>query len=348
MQKINRDPAIRQGVAVFFTGGTIGMEPNPRGDGEPGSAFERLLTTVGPDQHGVELMPIRWSDLPSPHMTPERMFELAQDVAGALRKPNIAGAVVLHGTDVLVEAAFMADLVVDVDKPVVYTGAMRYFGELGYDGIRNLISGVQACLTPLPAGMGVVVLMTDRFFAAREVVKIHSVNTDSFTSPESGPVACVAGERVVVSRLGATRQRLLPEPPKRIETNVELVSCYVGMTERVLEDVLAREPQGIVLEGFGAGNVPPEIVPSLEKAVARGIPVVLATRCVEGGVWPIYAYRGGGASLRRMGVILAGRLAGPVARILLMAALGQGRDVQFIRMLFETDYAAQPPIEGSL
>ena len=52
-----------------------------------------------------------WADLPSPHITPELMFRLAQDVDQALQAPETLGAVIIHGTDVLVESAFMADLV---------------------------------------------------------------------------------------------------------------------------------------------------------------------------------------------------------------------------------------------
>jgi L-asparaginase len=73
----------------------------------------------------------------------------------------------------------------------------------------------------------------------------------------------------------------------------------------------------------------------VEKTISRGIPVVLTTRCPEGGVWPMYAYAGGGADLARRGVILGGRLSSPKARILLMVALGATRSLKRIRRIFE-------------
>ena len=94
---------------------------------------------------------------------------------------------------------------------------------------------------------------------------------------------------------------------------------------------------GIVVEGFGAGNVPPGVVPALEKALGRGLPVVLTTRCPEGGVWPMYAYPGGAADLLAKGVILGGRLSAPKARVKLMVALGAGGDTAAVRRLFEKD-----------
>ena len=62
---------------------------------------------------------------------------------------------------------------------------------------------------------------------------------------------------------------------------------------------LSRRPSTsiAIAEGFGAGNVPPGLVPAVEKAAACGIPVVLTTRCPEGGVWPMCAYPGGDADL---------------------------------------------------
>ena len=108
----------------------------------------------------------------------------------------MCGAVVLHGTDVLVETAYLADLTLRTHKPVVFTGAMRYYSETGFDGIRNLLNGIKACVLPLPAAAGVVLLMTDRIFGARDVIKVHSLNVDAFEAPECGPVAYVAGEDV--------------------------------------------------------------------------------------------------------------------------------------------------------
>ena len=63
------------------------------------------------------------------------------------------------------------------------------------------------------------------------------------------------------------------------------------------------------------------------------VPVAVTSRCIEGGVWPIYGYPGGGADLETRGAILCGRLDGPKARIRLMCALGLTRDMDEIRAL---------------
>jgi len=325
-------------VVVFFTGGTITMRPRSDERGVvPSNEFDRLFAELRPHVRDVDFKPVPWSNLPSPHMTPDHMFRLARDIDQALASPSVLGAVVLHGTDVLVESAYMADLTLRSHKPVVFTGSMRYYSETGFDGIRNLLNGVKACILPLPEDTGVGLLMTDRIFAAREVIKVNSLNIDAFEAPESGPVAYVAGEEVKLTR-GSSHMTGIKRPlirTKRIEPHVAMISCYTGMDGTLIDHLLHKGLAGLVLEGFGAGNVPPGLVPAVEKAVGRGIPVVLTTRCPEGGVWPMYAYAGGGADLVKRGVILGGRLSGPKARILLMAALGATRNTRKIKQIFE-------------
>ncbi|WP_247648468.1 asparaginase [Pseudodesulfovibrio sp. zrk46] len=301
----------------------------------PGGNFEKLLNQLAPQEDGIRLRPVEWCDKPSPHMTPADMFRLAREIQGVLAEPQVLGAVVLHGTDVLAESAYMCDLVIDSDKPVVLTGSMRYYSESGYDGIRNLINAVRAVLLPIPPGTGACVLMTDRIFTAREAVKVNSLNVDAFESREAGIVGYVAGESVILAGCPlhhSPRRKLSPES---IELNVPLITSYTGMDRSAIDHARSIGSKGIVIEGFGAGNVPPGVVPGLVDCMESGIPVVLATRCIEGGVWPIYGYEGGGADLQDRGAILCGRLGGPKARIRLMCALGLTSNPDEIRDMFE-------------
>ena len=214
---------------------------------------------------------------------------------------------------------------------------MRYFSESGYDGIRNLLNSIKACLLPIPPQAGVALLMTDRLFAAREVIKINALNIDAFDAPESGPIGYVAGEDVLLTRCRFD-QLEISRPviaTNAIEPNVPLLACYTGMDGAIVEHLREQKIAGLVVEGFGAGNVPPGIVPALEKLLQDGIPVVLTTQCPQGGVWPIYAYPGGAADLQKKGVILGGRLSGAKARIQLMVALGAKLSYERLKELYQ-------------
>ncbi|MFH1137036.1 MAG: asparaginase [Pseudomonadota bacterium] len=323
-------------VMLFFTGGTSGMVPlGGRPGVGPAHSFDRLMAELTAMLEGLTLRGVQWADLPSPHMTPELMFRLAKEVDGRLAEPGASGAVVVHGTDVMEETAFMHDLVVGSAKPVVFTGSMRFFGELGYDGLRNLLFGIKAAASPLLAGLGSVVLMADQIFAASETVKVHSTMIDPFEAPGLGPIGYAAEDGVHLMRGPARRIVLKPD---RIVTNVDLIKCCPGMGARPIESSRSGGAAGLVVEGFGAGNVPPDIVPALLSLVEQGRPVVLCTRCLKGGVRPIYGYPGGAADLLSRGVISGGRLSGSKARIMLMAALGLTDDPDRVRAVFEADF----------
>ena len=312
-------------ITVFFTGGTIAMRQGEDGAVRPALGLGELLAglpaAVLPDS--VSLLPVEWANLPSSHMTPELMFRLAQDVRAMLAREDIAGAIVLHGTDVMEETAFMLDLLVEPVKPVVITGSMRSYGEAGYDGLRNLASAIRACLLPLPSGLGVVLLMTDKLFAAREVTKVHSMGIDAFGSPAAGPLGSCVADGVQLFRMPVPHA---PLGTGALEPRVEMLALAPGADGRLIAFCRDGGAKGLVLEGLGAGNVPPGALEELRKTVIAGLPVVLTSRCIEGGVWPVYGYSGGANSLRDMGVILGGNLRAQKARILLMVALGLAVD----------------------
>ena len=76
------------------------------------------------------------------------------------------------------------------------------------------------------------------------------------------------------------------------------------------------------------GNVPPAMIPGIERWLESGKPVVVTSRALRGRVGPTYGYPGGGRRLHDMGAIFAGSRRPQQARIDLMVALGAGIDVR--------------------
>lgn len=322
-------------VVLFFTGGTFAMNLGGYCQGViPKINFVNLIDLLKSLIPDIEIRVIHWSDMPSPHMTPEQMFQLAKDVEKTLEDPSVTGVVIVHGTDVMEETAFMIDLVVNAPNPIILTGAMRYYDEPGFDGLRNLVYSIKACQNISSFNLGVIVLMADRLFSAREVIKIHSTNVDAFDSPGKGPLGFFAGDHLQIIRLPKQRKTFRVE---HIEPNVDLIKLYTGMDAHLIHCSRQNKVSGLVLEGFGSGNIPPKIVPAVEEMIELRIPVVLTSRCIQGGAWPIYGYPGGGKDLYHKGVILASQLSGQKARIQLMVALAKTRDLKELRNIFESD-----------
>jgi len=96
---------------------------------------------------------------------------------------------------------------------------------------------------------------------------------------------------------------------------------------RLVRNLLADPPAGVVLQAMGAGHVPRDLVP-LVAELARLIPVVLATRTGAGETLrQTYGFAGSEIDLiSDRGLIAAGSLDAPKARILLALLLAEGAD----------------------
>ena len=86
---------------------------------------------------------------------------------------------------------------------------------------------------------------------------------------------------------------------------------------------------------MGRGNIPPLMASSVEKAINKGVAVVIVSRCYKGRVLDSYGYEGGGKQLRNMGVIFGDSMPGQKARIKMILALGKTRNLDEIREVFE-------------
>ena len=89
-------------------------------------------------------------------------------------------------------------------------------------------------------------------------------------------------------------------------------------------DLARPTHDGVVVEAFGSGNVPPGAVPAIGRWIQEGKPIVLASRTPLGVVTPLYAFEGGGSRLVAMGAIPAGPRTPSQARMELMLALSSG------------------------
>ncbi|MFN0085368.1 MAG: asparaginase [Blastocatellia bacterium] len=323
----------RPRLAAFFTGGTISMRIDPgTGGAVPALSGREILAQAPQLEELAEFEVIDFARLPGPHWTPARMLELAGAVRAKLAEPSIAGVVVTHGTDTLEETAYLLDLALDDEKPVVFIGAMRNSSELSWDGPENLRSAVRVAIDPRARGLGVIVAMNEQMIAASEAVKTHTESTDTFQSRDFGPIGFVDKDRVIVMRRPFDREHI---PAREVESRVDVIKMFAGADGRFIQFAIDDGARGLVIEGLGRGNVTPAAMPAIEAAIAKKIPVIITSRCSRGRVLDTYAYEGAGKQLTRRGAILGGMLPSHKARIKLMLALGAGWSMERIRDSFE-------------
>jgi L-asparaginase len=322
-------------ITILTTGGTIAMQHDPSLGGALPKMGAADFAAAIPSElvEALELESDEIVNLPSSHFTLDTLWQLRQAVVAALARPDIAGVVVTHGTDVLEETAILLDLTVDSPKPVVLTGAMRTATQVGYDGFANLTAALRVAASPDAHDLGTLVVLNDEIHAARFVTKGHTLSLNTFHSPACGPLGRVEGERVVVGSRVARHVITCPA----LETRVELLKLTVGATPSALEDMLARGVQGAVIEALGGGRIPPWWFPTIERAVTEGVTVVVGSRCPSGRVWDPYAYPGAVRDAVAAGSLLVEGLNGQKARIKLMVVLGATRERDEIEQLWYTD-----------
>lgn len=321
-------------VIVITTGGTIAMRYDTEKKGAVPAVEGKALLEAVPVLQGICPLEVKeFSNIPSCWMTPRRMRELALAAEEALSAEDVAGVVITHGTDALEESAYFLDLFLASDKPVCFTGAMRHAGDISADGPHNLVCAVRTALAPQCRGYGVLVVMNNEIHAARTVAKMHTGNVCAFASPFWGPLGYVDDDAVVMRQAPLERAHLRPDTPAE---HVPILKTYTGMDDMLSEALASAELDGLIVEGFGRGNVPPSVVPALRRILEREIPVVVTSRVPGGRTLGVYAAEGAGEHLRHLGVLLGGELSSQKARLKLMLALGVTHERTALEALFAT------------
>lgn len=309
-------------IHLLFTGGTIAMQRDAAAGGNVPAHGGDALVAMAP---GLErIAPFRiedWARIPACHLDQPRLWALRERVRSVAAAGEVSGIVVTHGTDVLEETAYLLDRTLDGTVPVALTGAMLTSSDTAWDGPRNLLDAAAVAASGDSRGRGAMVVFHGEIFAGRTAAKTHATAVAAFSAPHFGPVGRVREGRV--GYRGASGERPAPVMPAGLTARVALVPAVVG-DDGCLLDLARPRHDGVVLEAFGSGNVPPGLVPAIGRWLDEGKPVVLASRCLHGEVTPAYAFEGGGARLIAMGVVPAGARTPAQARMELTISLSAG------------------------
>lgn len=318
-------------LLVIHTGGTISMSQDQSNkvvtnDINPISMHQDVINQYAQID---ELNPF---NVPSPHMTIQHVKQLKDIILEAVSNKYYDGFVITHGTDTLEETAFLLDLILGIEQPVVITGAMRSSNEIGSDGLYNYISAIRVASDEKARHKGVVVVFNDEIHTARNVTKTHTSNTNTFQSPNHGPLGVLTKDRVQFHHM-PYRQQALENVNDKL--NVPLVKAYMGMPGDIFSFYSREGIDGMVIEALGQGNIPPSALDGIQQLVSLNIPIVLVSRSFNGIVSPTYAYDGGGYQLAQQGFIFSNGLNGPKARLKLLVALSNNLDKAEIKSYFE-------------
>jgi len=311
-------------VYIVGTGGTIASKYDAKLGGHAAAASaEELVASVPGLQDIADIRAVEHSKVNSAVIDTPTVFGLRDRLRSLLENDAVAGAVVTHGTATLEETAYLLDLTLGSDKPVVVTGAQRDFDEKDADGPRNILYAVRIAAEPLSAARGVLVSLSGQIHAARNAVKASSLSLDAFTSRDTGRIGMVWKEGVTYFARPERRTHLEVD---HVKDNVHLIVHTQGSNDLLLRTCIEHRVDGIVVDAVGAGNMNLPFYHGVCDAVRAGIPTVISSRHLAGPPYRSKAYLGSLKSVMEHGAIAAGFLSGIKARILLMVALAHTQD----------------------
>ncbi len=322
-------------ITILATGGTIAGQAASATQltGYTAGVFsvQDLLAGVPGLDELAQISGEQVCNIDSSSMTEALLLQLAQRANELLARADVDGLVITHGTDTLEETAYFLNLVLKSSKPVVVVGAMRPATAVSADGPLNLINAVKAAVQEESAGRGVLVVMNDEIYSARDVSKTNTTNVATFKAPGGAPLGFVVGGAVryyysssrlhtVAAPFAAGALTTLPR--------VDIIYTHVGEDGALVEAAVAAGARGIVYVGSGMGSVHEAAEPALAAAAARGVAVVRASRTGSGIVAE------GLERWTQAGFIPADNLNPQKARILLQLALTVTNDRKKIQAMF--------------
>ncbi len=264
-------------------------------------------------------------------LSPRLLIEDYVAVANAAKKAEadgVDGVIVTHGTSSIEENAFFNDLVLDLDIPVAFVGAMRPNDAAMADGPSNLLTAVRMIASDQfhLGNNGVYVVLNDTIHAARDVEKSDTWAPETFDSGLAGPIARFTNSELQLYREPKSYCPNLSDCDLEgiHELTVPIVTTAAGAEAPLIEQAIAGRyaADGFAIQTTGRGKTSPAISRAVESAVEAGFPVVSSSRCYYG---PIEPQRNPGS------VITMGNLPVWKARLYLLVLLTKTSDIEIIR-----------------
>ncbi|WP_350558976.1 asparaginase [Psychrobacter sp. CAL346-MNA-CIBAN-0220] len=297
-------------IQLIYAGGTFGSYGRPLEPLDAEVFLPALQALLSKHNQAGQLPAISWLDntliKDSSQLTPKDFVHFYKLLLEAYTQGH-RQFILITGTDTLSYlGAFLAEAFAGSDICIVVTGSMRplldsdILQTYSVDASSDAWDNLSASLRLAAAGeSGVKISFGGESWPAQTVQKIHSHDFMAFT----GHSRAAYPANSYIKTLPDTRrqhwlddqQPLLNSIQTRAEqADIHALYCLPNDSEVVrlqLQALLSRPACGIILLGFGAGNIPysPALAESLQHAYEHGHMVVCASQCPFGGVSDSYA-----------------------------------------------------------
>ncbi len=273
-------------ICIIYTGGTIGMMETDKGYAPNPEAFPHMLEKIHdvnlPGFPEYEVVCLR-ELLDSSDITYKEWNEIGRVIYS--RYNDFDGFVVLHGTDTMAyTASAMSFILEGLNKAVVFTGSQIPLCRIRSDGIDNLVTAVLVAASDKVNE--VCLYFGGALMRGNRVTKVSADDLEAFASPNY-PRLAEAGTEIVYRKKflraktsEALHLRELSSVP------IAVIKIFPGITSEIFGALAASGVRGIVLEAFGAGNIPSDesLADFFRAAKQAGIVLAVVSQCMKGSV----------------------------------------------------------------
>lgn len=335
MTVLNIDNIKQANIYVIALGGTIASSINtPEREfySSPTTDIDEIIAALPIDKSKITIKCEQFLQKISQELTENDLIALATKIQKLLNFNEIDGIVVTQGTNCIEEVAYFINLVINTQKPIIFTGAFRPHKALGFDGLRNLYNAIILASHKELGHLGTILTFNDAIVSARDAMKSNPSMLNELSCNGSGLLGQIQGQNIHIQKMNAFKHTYLSE--FRID-NIEflpkvcIIYGHLGMDSVFIETAIANDFKGIISAGMGKGYQSKEVTAMLKTAADKGLFIARCSRTGQGIVNIEEALD------KQNGFIAGGSLSPQKARMLLSIAICHTNDTNEIQRIFE-------------
>ena len=244
-------------ILIIYTGGTIGMIRTEYGYAPAYDLLENMMNKI-PELKDDNMPSWDFYQLQEVKDSSNIGYSDWNGIAQIIQEhyEEYSGFVVLHGTDTMAyTASALSFMFENLTKPVILTGSQIPLSELRNDARDNLITSM--IIASQGVANEVCIYFGGKLIRGNRSTKYSSDGLIAFVSPNYptlGEAAISIQYNNYISKTQIVSDPLRVQYLKNVP--IAVIKVYPGIDFRYYHDILNNNFQAVIIETFGAGNIP--------------------------------------------------------------------------------------------
>jgi L-asparaginase len=269
-------------ILLLFTGGTIAQVYDPKIKAlRPAETPMDILKLAPELQEHYEIGYQYIANVDSSNIQPDLWGKIAETIYAAY--DDYDGFVITHGTDTLsYTASALSFSLTNLGKPIVLTGAHLPPHAPGSDAKNNLTNAFHVASMDIAE---VMVVFGSWIVRGNRSTKKDEGSLETIWSPifpELGRIRMDIDLWDLSPKRDNTKKPLLQTG---FEEKIMVFTAFPGLHRSFIESILTAGVKGVIIRGFGPGNLPiteNSLLEGIRSYISQKIPVVIGSQTAVG------------------------------------------------------------------